>query len=144
MKPSKFDRPENWKPPAPKKKAPPKKKIEEESKGGDGDDEMMGDMSPPKKKPPNIGKKPVKKKKPVAEDEEDEKKPAAEATPKKAVAGSTKGPVAPVIADENLGAGMDADQAIEIVTANFSSETVKAFDAAKWQEKVAGFEGLQE
>ena len=38
---------------------------------------------------------------------------------------------------------MDADQANEIVEANFESATVKAFSSAKWQEKVQGFEGLQ-
>lgn len=139
IKPSKYDRPENWKPP--KKKAPPPKKVEE-SKDEDGD-VLMDDMSPPKKKPPNIGKKPPSKKKPAASSAtEDEKKPAAEAAPKKAPAASTKGPTAPVIADENLGAAMDADQANEIVEANFAGATVKAFSSAKWQEKVQGFEGL--
>ena len=142
IKPSKFDRPENWKPP--KKKAPPKKV--EENKDEDGD-AIMDDISPPKKKPPNIGKKPPSKKKkaPAAADvEENEKKPAAEAAPKKtaAAASSTKGPSAPIISDENVGAAMDADQAKEIVEANFSGSTVKAFSAAKWQEKVQGFEGL--
>lgn len=63
-------------------------------------------------KKPNLGKKPPpKKKKPVGGDADDEKKPTAEAAPqKKAVtSSSTKGPTAPIIADENLGAGMDAD-----------------------------------
>lgn len=119
----------------------------EEAKVDDDGDVLMNDLSPPKKKPAGIGQRPAKKKKAPAADtaEENEKKPAAEAAPapKKANPGSTKGPVAPIIADDNLGAGMDTDQAIEIVAANFSSGTVKAFESAKWQEKVAGFEGLQ-
>lgn len=144
VKPSKYDRPENWKPP--KKKAPPKKAVEE-SKDEDGDELMNDDVAPPKKKPPNIGKKPPSKKKkaPGADSAAaDEKKPAAEAAPKKAApASSTKGPTAPIIADENVGAAMDADQAKEIVEENFEGSTVAAFAAAKWQEKVQGFEGLQ-
>lgn len=101
---------------------------------------MMDDMSPPKKKPPNIGKKPPSKKKkaPAADSAPaDEKKPAAEAAPRKAApASSTKGPTAPIIADENVGAAMDADQAKDIVEENFEGSTVSAFSAAKWQEKV--------
>lgn len=109
IKPSKYDRPENWKPPV-KKKAPPKKKEEEKDEDGDA---LMDDVAPPKKKPPNIGKKPPSKKKkaPGADSAPaDEKKPAEEAAPKKsAPASSTKGPTAPIIADENVGAGMDPD-----------------------------------
>jgi hypothetical protein len=129
---SKYDRPENYKPPKPKPK-----KVVEESKDGDGD-VLMDDMATPKKKPPNIGKKPVSKKKkaPAADTaEDDEKKPAAASAPapkKAATSGSTKGPTAPIIADDNIGAGLDAEQAIEMVEANFSSDAVKSFDAAKW------------
>lgn len=123
IKPSKYDRPENWKPPAPKKKPPPKKV--EESKDEDGDVLMNDDTKPATKKPPNIGKKPPsKKKKPADVDANDEKKTSTDAAPKKAVASSTKGPTAPIIADENLGAGMDADQATAIVQENFESSTV--------------------
>jgi hypothetical protein len=108
IKPTKYDRPKDWKPP--KKKAPPKK---EENKDEDGDELMNDDISPPKKKPPNIGKKPPSKKKkaPAADAAPpEEKKPAAEAAPKKTVAASsTKGPTAPIIADENVGAAMDFD-----------------------------------
>ena len=141
IKPSKYDRPENWKPPV-KKKAPVKKV--EESKDEDGD-ALMNDEATPRRKPPNIGKKPPSKKKPAADSAmADEKKPAAEAAPKRATtAASTKGPTAPIIADENLGAGMDAEQANEIVNANFDSATIKAFSGAKWQDKMQGFEGLQ-
>lgn len=141
IKPSKYDRPENWKPPV-KKKAPAKKV--EESKDEDGD-ALMDDVATPRRKPPNIGKKPPSKKKPAADSAmADEKKPAAEAAPKRATtAASTKGPTAPIIADENLGAGMDAEQANEIVNANFDSATIKAFAGAKWQDKMQGFEGLQ-
>lgn len=55
VKPSKYDRPENWKPPPPKKAAP--KKAEPT------DDELMSfDNGPPKKAPPKgIGVKPKKK-----------------------------------------------------------------------------------
>jgi len=46
IKPSKYDRPENWKPPVPKKVAP---KKEEKL---DDDDLMNADVAPPKKAPP--------------------------------------------------------------------------------------------
>mgnify|MGYP006893247802 CR=1 FL=1 len=91
IKPSKYDRAENWKPPAPKAA----KKIDVE-------------MEKPKKVPPkNIGVKPAPKKK--AEDEEmlDEapiakkiiKAPPvmSSAKPKAALPASTKGPSVPVI-----------------------------------------------
>lgn len=91
IKPSKYDRPENWKPPPPKKKkAPPK--VEEE-KGGD--DVLMNDDSP--MKPPVKKKKAVKKKAaPAEEPMESETKPAEEAAPKKAPpkAGASSGPTA--------------------------------------------------
>lgn len=63
VKPSKYDREENWKPPA---KKPAKKAA------APADDELMTfDSAPPKKKPPpGIGKKPVKK---AADPEEEEK-----------------------------------------------------------------------
>lgn len=44
IQPSKYDRPENWKPPAPKKVAPKK----EETLG----DDDLNDVAPPKKGPP--------------------------------------------------------------------------------------------
>ena len=72
IKPSKYDRPKDWKPPKPKKP-----KVEE-NKDASGD-VIMDDMSPPKaaKKPPNIGKKPPSKKKPAASSAAaDEVKPA--------------------------------------------------------------------
>ena len=63
IQPSKYDRPENWKPPAPKKVAPKKEETV-------GDDDLMLDVAPPKKAPPKgIGQKPPSKKKP-AEDVE--------------------------------------------------------------------------
>ena len=65
VKPSKYDREENWKPPA--KKAAPKKAA-----AADDDELMSFDNGPPKRAPPNIGKKPVKKK--AADPEEEEKK----------------------------------------------------------------------
>ena len=90
IKPSKFDRPENWKPPvAKKKKAPPK--VEEEKD----EDVLMNDdvgFRPPAKK-----KKAVKKKVPAAEQEESETKPAEEVAPKAKPPpreGAASGPVA--------------------------------------------------
>ena len=53
VKPSKYDKPENWKPPAPKK-APPKK---EQPKAEEGlDDQLMSfDMKPKRAPPKGIG-----------------------------------------------------------------------------------------
>jgi|TARA_B110000285_G_C15140199_1_gene630194 hypothetical protein len=91
VKPTKYDRPENWKPPPPKaepkpkvvKKAPAKKPA----MGGDDDDEVMDDVIAPKRAPPRgIGVKP-KGRKEAAEDVEmadEEDAPAAPA--KKAAA----------------------------------------------------------
>lgn len=55
MKPSKYDRPENWKPPAPKK-------VVEKKKANEDEDELMSFDQKPKKAPPkNIGQKPKPK-----------------------------------------------------------------------------------
>lgn len=82
IKPTKYDRPENWKPPAPKKpKAAPKEEL-----GGGDDDMMMSFDSKPKRAPPKgIGVKPKKKTAPADAEMADEsapvKKPAARAPP---------------------------------------------------------------
>lgn len=84
VKPSKYDRPENWKPPPPKPapKAKPAKKAPAAAAGGDdvmeikmgnqaaaaGEDSLMQDVIAPKRAPPKgIGMKPKKK---VADDVE--------------------------------------------------------------------------
>lgn len=133
IKPSKYDKPEGWKPPAPKKKAEPKPAPKAAKAAvADNDDELMNfDMGPPKKKPPpNIGKKPPSRKKP-AEDEEmkDEESPKKQPEKPKAAPKVNKAPSAQVIVDES-GEGMTKEDAIEKVTAHFS-DTAK-FDSAKW------------
>jgi hypothetical protein len=66
------------------------------------DDDMNFTSSAPKKKPPpGLGKKPVKKAKPDADMKDEEEKKPASSTVKRAA--PTKGPVAPVIQDEDLG-----------------------------------------
>lgn len=122
-----YDKPKGWKPPAPKKP----KKVEENKD----EDELDGDMSPPKR--PVKKKKAVKKKVPANNDEESEKKPVAESTPQKnkPAAGSTKGPTAPVIADDNLGSGIDPEAAVSMVEQSFGGEIIANFSSAKWQEK---------
>jgi cytoskeleton-associated protein 5 len=146
IKPSKYDRPENWKPPAPKKP-----KVEKA-------DEDMDMIEKPKKAPPKgLGQKPPPKKKPADEDAEmaDEmpppKAPAAKKPPvlssdrpKTAAVSSTKGPVAPVIQDEDLGHGCSKEEAIERVTENFSAGTIAKFEDAKWNIKCEGFTELQD
>ena len=137
IKPSKYDRPENWKPPKPK----PKKEVKKD----DDDDAEMDDVVKPKRPPPKgLGKKPKAK---IQKDEEEEKEaaPAKSEAPKKTVGGggSSQGPTAPLDNDENVGAGLSSEDAIAMVTDSISADVVNAFDSAKWQDKVAGFEGLQ-
>ena len=63
VKPSKYDREENYKPPPPKK-APAKKPVAD-----DGDALMDFDAGPPKRAPPKgLGQRPPKKKKEVEEE----------------------------------------------------------------------------
>jgi len=128
VKPTKYDRPENWKPPPPKPdpKAKPAKKAPAAAKKGDDDDEMMDDVIAPKRGPPKgIGVKPKKK---VADDvemaDEEEAAPAKKPArappnigkkpePRKPAAAPTKGPTAPVIQEEDLGAGLSKEAAID-------------------------------
>lgn len=63
--------------------------------------------------------------------------------PKTVVAKSTKGPVAPVIIDEDVGTGCSKEEAIEKVGDFFSASTVKKFEEAKWQTKVEAFNEIQ-
>jgi hypothetical protein len=146
VKPSKYDRPENYKPPAPKKEKKVEKKPEK------GDDEFTMDFTseaPPKRKPPNIGKAPPKRVK-KAEDvemknEEEEKKPSPapiiESTPpveRPKTAAPVLGdrpariPSAPMKDDDENKEGLSKEDAIAKVEEVFSSATVKKFEDAKW------------
>jgi len=98
IKPSKYDRPENYKPPAPK----PAKKA---AVINDDEDALMNFENKPKRAPPKIGQRPVKKKEAAEDmviDSGPPKKPAAKppalssARPKTAIS-STKGPSVPII-----------------------------------------------
>lgn len=144
IKPSKYDRPENWKPPV--KKAAPKKKAEAADDGGD---ELMDFGGAPKRAPPKgLGKKPVSKKKADADGDEpkkEEKKAAptlSSGPPKKAAAGPTKAPTVSV-EDEDVGAGLSKEDAIQRATDFFSAGAIGAFEEAKWQAKQEGFNTLQ-
>lgn len=122
IKPTKYDRPENWKPPAPKKApaAKPKKAaavVVDDDDGGGGDDELMTfDVKPKRAPPKGIGVKPPSRKKKEAENADMEeskgdvsmmsdappktpaKKPPALSSDKPktaAVKTSSKGPAAP-------------------------------------------------
>ena len=134
---SKYDKPENWKPPPPKKKKPVKVEVDEDAE--------MDDDAPPKKAPPkNIGKRPAKKKPAAAAEQEEAKESApARSAPAKKAAGSAKGPTAPVVDDENVGEGISADAAAAMVEESVGAGVISSFGSAKWQEKVAGFEALQ-
>jgi hypothetical protein len=66
---------------------------------------------PVAKPPPNIGKKPE---------------------PKKPAASSAKAPTAPVIQEEDLGAGLSKEQAIEKASEYFAAGTIAKFDSTKW------------
>jgi len=99
--------------------------VKDDPPAGGDDDLMDFDMGPPKRAPPKgIGVKPKKKAKPA--DDEDmqidsppKKAPAKRGPPQlssdkpKTIKSSTKGPTAPVIEDEDLGTGLDKDQAID-------------------------------
>jgi len=144
IKPSKYDRPENWKPPAPKKPKAAAVVVE------DDEDAFMTFENKPKRAPPKgIGVKPKKKAAPVAEDAEmaDEqiaqpkpptrkpppnigKKPEPKAKP--ASSGPSKGPSAPVIQEEDLGAGLSKEEAIEKAEEYYNSGTIAKFSEAKW------------
>ncbi len=88
-----------------------------------------------KKPPPTIGKKPEPKPKPA-----EEKKTAAPAKP----SAGGKAPTGPAINDEDIGAGLSKEEAIEKVEAFYSSEHISKFtDDAKWQDKQEGFKGIQ-
>ena len=84
VKPSKYDRPENWKPPPPKAepkpKAPAKKPAKKAAAVVDDDEGFEDEVIAPKRAPPKIGVKPKKRTEDVEmADEED-----APAPPKKA------------------------------------------------------------
>ena len=146
VKPSKYDRAENWVPPAPKKKAAAK--VAE-----DDDDALMSFDAKPKRAPPKgIGIKP-KKKAPAADAEMTEEAPKPPARkppalssdrPKTTAASSGKAPSAPIIKDEDLGSGVSKEEAIDKVNDFYDAGTVAKFEDAKWQVKLEGFEELKE
>lgn len=135
IKPTKYDRPENWKPPAPKKAPPAKAKKAEAVDDAGGDDELMSfDVKPKKAPPKGIGVKPPSKKKKEAEDADMDgdvsmisdapppkaapaKKPPALASEKPkttaAVKTTAKAPSAPIIQEEDTGTGLSKEEAIE-------------------------------
>jgi hypothetical protein len=141
VQPSRYDRPENWKPPKPKAKPAPAPAAKPKSKPKaavveDDEDEdalMNFDNAPPKRKPPNIGKKPPSRKKKVESDEEmsEEEKAPAKPPPKKAAPAAKKEApalssdkpkkapttgkaiAAPVVKDEDIGAGLSKEDAID-------------------------------
>ena len=139
VKPSKYDKPENWKPPAPKAKPKPKN-----------EDELMNDDSGGgfKAKPKGLGVKPKKKVAADAEMADEEKKAPAKrpalssAKPKTAAASSSKGPTAPVIQEEDLGAGLSKEEAIEKAEEFYSASIIKKFGDAAWKVKVEAFNEL--
>jgi len=157
VKPSKYDRPENWKPPPPKpaKKAPTKKA--EPAAGGGDDDLLVFDMKPKKAPPKNIGQRPAKKK-PADEEMKDEgealnsgpppskppgrKPPALSSDKPKTASVPSKGPSAPVIHEEDLGSGLSKEEAIDKATEFYSSDSIKAFEESKWQSKQEGFKKI--
>jgi hypothetical protein len=59
-------------------------------------------------------------------------------------AAPSKGPSGPVTIEDDNGAGLEKEEAIEMVTEFFSSSIVKKFDDAKWQIKLEGFSEIQD
>ena len=56
----------------------------------------------------------------------------------------TKAPTGPKIVEEDLGAGISKEDALAKCQEFYNSATIKAFEEAKWQDKVEGFNKLQE
>jgi len=119
---------------------------------GFGDDNVLKEVAPaaPRKPPPNIGKKPVSKK---AEQPEEEQKPATSGPPprlaaKAAASAAPSGPTKTIkaedIQEEDLGAGISKEQAIERVSNYFDAGLLASFEEAKWQDKQNGFTGMKE
>lgn len=57
---------------------------------------------------------------------------SSDAPPKKTVS-SGKAPSAPVVKDEDIGAGLSKEDAIDLVSDFFSAGNVAKFEDAKWQ-----------
>lgn len=128
--------------------------MKDESAAG-GDTLIEVASSAPRRPPPNIGKKPVSKR-PAAAAEEEEKlaepEPPKKGPPARLAAragaaaggGTAKALKADDIQEEDIGAGMSKEQAIERVEAFYDAAHVAKFEEAKWQEKQAGFNGFKE
>ena len=151
---------------AKKKPAAPAKKsvaaagaADEEMKDASaaGGDDALIDVAPsaPRRPPPNIGKKPVSKRAAAAAEEEDklaEPEPPKKGPPARLAAragaaaggGTAKALKADDIQEEDIGAGMSKEQAIERVEAFYDAAHVAKFEEAKWQDKQAGFNGFKE
>lgn len=96
-------------------------------------------VAPKKTKPKGLGQKPVKK--PAADAEMHEEQKEAKAPPKrpalssdkpKAAGGAGKAPSAPVVQEEDLGAGLSKEEAIDKVNDYFDASNVAKFEDAKW------------
>lgn len=112
------------------KRAPPKNIGQKPPKKNTGDDVSMNDETPPPKKDPAPAAKPAPAR--AAAPSSDKPKPSA----------PTKGPVAPIINDEDMEKGCSKEEALERVSEYFSADTVAKFDGDKWNVKVEGFTEL--
>ena len=132
--------------------------MQDESVGAASDNVLI-EVAPakPRGPPPNIGKKPVSKK-PAAVDDGEGKEALAQPDPPKkgpparlanrAAAAASSGPVKTIkaedIKEEEIGAGMGKETALEKVGEFYDAGHVAKFEEAKWQDKQAGFIGLKE
>ena len=109
----------------------------------------MDNDAPARPPPKNIGQRPVKKAKADAEMKDESgpgsKAPALSSSKPSAPKGVTKDPTGPKIVEEDLGAGLSAEEAAALAADVWSPGIIAAFEEAKWQDKIAGgFEPLQE
>ncbi len=120
---------------------------------GAANDNVLNEVAPPKPKMPALSKKPVAKKVSAAEDGDAlaQPDPPKKGPPARLAARATAAPSGPIkvikaddIQEEEIGAGMGKDTAIEKVGAFYDAGHVAKFEEAKWQDKQAGFVGLKE
>ena len=120
--------------------------IDDDSLPGDN---VLDEVAPkkPTRAPPNIGKKPVKKAD-AGDDDEPPKRGGPPARSAKPAAAAGSGVVKVIKADdikeEEVGAGMGKETAIEKVSEFYDAAIVAKFEEAKWQDKVEGFSQLKQ
>ena len=117
------------------------------------DANVLAEVAPAKPRAPPSKKGPPKAAAAAAAEELDQPGPPKRGPParlaaKAGGAAAASGPAKTVKADdiqeEDLGAGLGKEQAIERVQGFYDAAHVAKFEEAKWQDKKEGFDGLKE